>query len=126
MYGMNRYLTINSVAILLFVSLLTNGLASAFHGEVFMHELGHNHQHTHSTEKTAHAEHSHNEFSDEKDLNHSVHVCFSSVYHPLLFAELPLIPTVAGKEALSESITSQIIKSIPDLPFRPPRRNFHF
>ena len=121
---MNRYLTINSVAIFLFVSLLTNGLASAFHGEVFMHELGHNHQHTHSTEKTAHAEHSYNEFSDEKNLNHSVHVCFSTVYHPLLFAELPLMPTVAGKEILSESITFQIIKSIPDSPFRPPRSIF--
>lgn len=121
---MNRFVNINSIVFVLFVSLLTNGLASAFHGEVFMHELGHNHQHTHSTEKTAHAEHSYNEFSDEKNLNHSVHVCFSTVYHPLLFAELPLVPTVAGKEILSESITFQITKSIQDSPFRPPRSIF--
>jgi len=121
---MNRYLTINSVAILLFVSLLTNGVASAFHGEVFMHELGHNHQHTHLTEKTTHAEHRHNEFYDEKDLNHSVHTCFSTVYHPLLFAKLPLLPTITGKEILSESITFQITKSIPNSPFRPPRSIF--
>lgn len=121
---MYRFVNINSIVFVLFVSFLTNGLASAFHGEVFMHELGHNHQHTHSTEKTAHAEHPHSEFADEKDLNHSVHVCFSAVYHPLLFAELPLIPTVAGKEILAKSIFPQAPKSIPDSLFRPPRSIF--
>jgi hypothetical protein len=121
---MSRFVNINSIVFVLFVSLLTNGLASAFHGEVFMHELGHNHQYIYPTEKTAHSEHSHDEFSDEKNLNHSVHICFSTVYHPLLFAELLLIPTVAGKEILSETISFQIIKSIPDSPFRPPRSIF--
>ena len=121
---MNRFININSIVFVLFVSLLTNGLASAFHGEVFMHELGHNHQYIYPTEKTAHSEHSHDEFSDEKNLNHSVHICFSTVYHPLLHAELLLIPTVAGKEILSETISFQIIKSIPDSPFRPPRSIF--
>lgn len=43
---MNRFLTINHIVFVLFVSLLTNGLAWAFHGEVFMHELGHHHQHS--------------------------------------------------------------------------------
>ena len=121
---MNRFFTVNFMVFMLSVSLLANGFASAFHGEVFMHELGHNHQHTHSTEKTTHAEHSYNEFSDEKNLNHSVHICFSTVYHPLLHAELLLIPTVAGKEILSETISFQITKSIPDSPFRPPRSIF--
>ncbi len=121
---MNRFLTINSVVFALFVSLLTNGLASAFHGEVFMHELGHNHQHTHSTAETAHAEHSYNEFDDEKSLDHSVHICFNAVYQPLLFTMLPLLPNVAGKEILSESITLQFSKFIPDSPFHPPRSTF--
>jgi hypothetical protein len=121
---MRRFVTINSVVFVLFVSLLTNGFASAFHGEVFMHELGHNHQHTHSIAENQLTEHSHNEFSDEKDLNHSVHVCFSTVYHPLLFAKLPLVPAVAGKEILFTSITLQISKSIPDSPFHPPRSIF--
>ncbi len=121
---MYRFLTINSIVIVLFVSLLTNGLASAFHGEVFMHELGHNHEHTHSTAETAHAEHPHNEFSDETNLDHSVHVCFNAVYQPLLFTKLPLVPAVAGKGVLAESTTSIIPKSTPDSSFRPPRSIF--
>ena len=118
---MRKFVTINSVVFVLFVSLLTNGFASAFHGEVFVHELGHNHQHSLSIADT---EHPYNEFSDEKDLNPSVHICFSTVYHPLLFAKLPLVPTVAGKEILFTSITFQIPKSIPDSQFRPPRNIF--
>tara|TARA_R110002073_G_scaffold55445_3_gene141998 strand:+ start:181 stop:552 length:372 start_codon:yes stop_codon:yes gene_type:complete len=121
---MNRFVNINSIVFVLFVSLLTNGLASAFHGEVFMHELGHDHQHTHSTAETTHAEHPHNEFSDEKDLDLSIHICFSTVYHPILFTKLPLVPTVAGKEILSESVTFQTPKSISDSLFRPPRSIF--
>lgn len=121
---MYRFLTINSIVFVLFVSFLTNGLAWAFHGEVFMHELGHNHQHTHSTTETAHVEHPYNEFSDEKNLNHSVHICFNAVYQPFVFAKLPLVPTVTGKEIISESITSQIPKFILDSPFRPPRSIF--
>lgn len=121
---MTRFLAINSVVFMLLVSLLANGLASAFHGEVFVHELGHNHQHTHSIAEKQLAEHSHNEFSDEKNSNHSVHICFSAVYQPLLISMLPLLPTVAGKEILSEPITLQISKSIPDSPFHPPRNIF--
>ena len=121
---MNRFLAINSVIFMLLASLLTNGLASAFHGEVFVHELDHNHQHTHSIAENQLTEHSHNELSDEKNSNHSVHICFSTVYHPLLFAKLPLVPAVAGKEILFTSITFQIPKSIPDSQFRPPRSIF--
>jgi len=121
---MNKCVNINFIVFVLFVSLLTNGLASAFHGEVFMHELGHNHQHTHSTEKTTHEEHLYNEFSDEKNSNNSAHVCFSTVYHPFLFVKLLLSPTIANKVILSESITFQIPRSIPDSPFRPPRSIF--
>jgi hypothetical protein len=121
---MDSLFAINSIILVLFVSLLANGLASAFHGEVFVHELGHNHQHTHSIAENQITEYSHNEFSDEKNLNHSVHVCFSAVYQPILFTMLPLLPTVAGKEILSEPITLQIPKSIPDSPFHPPRDIF--
>ncbi|WP_107796382.1 hypothetical protein [Nitrosomonas aestuarii] len=118
---MNRFFTVNFMVFMLSVSLLTNGFASAFHGEVFMHELDHNHQHSISI---AHAEHSHNEFPDEKESDLSPHICFSVVYHPLLFTKLPLMPTVVGKEVLSESISFQIPTSIPDSPFRPPRSIF--
>ncbi|SFL17388.1 hypothetical protein SAMN05216302_10383 [Nitrosomonas aestuarii] len=119
---MNRFFSVNFMVFMLLVSYLTNGFASAFYGEVFMHELEHNHQHSLST---ANAEHSHNEFpDDEKELDLSRHICFSVVYQPLLFTKLPLIPSVAGKEILSESITFQIPTSIPDSPFRPPRNIF--
>jgi len=121
---MNRFLAINSVVFMLLASLLTNGLAAAFHGEVFVHEFGYNHQHTHSTAETTHTEHPHNEFYEEKNLNHSVHICFSAVLHPILFTKLPLVPTAAGKEILTESISFQIQTSIPDLPFHPPRKIF--
>ena len=121
---MSRFVNINSIVFVLFVSLLTNGLASAFHGEVFMHELGHNHQYIYPTEKTAHSEHSHNEFSDEKNLNHSVHICFSTVYYSFLFAKLPLLPTIAGKEVVSDFIILQNPKFIPVSLFRPPRSIF--
>jgi len=124
MRHMYRFFTVNSVVLALCVSLLANGLASAFHGEVFMHELGHNHQHILSTAETAHAEHPYNEYSDEKNLDLSVHICFSTVYQPIVFTKLPLIPTVTGKEILSKSVTFQIPKSIPDSPFRPPRSIF--
>ncbi len=83
---MNRFFTINPVVFVLFVNRLTNGLAWAFHGEVFMHELGHDHQHTLSTA------HPYNEFSDEKNLNLSVHICFELVYQPFVFTKLPFRP----------------------------------
>jgi hypothetical protein len=121
---MNRFLSINSVIFMLLASLLTNGLAAAFHGEVFVHELGHNHQHTHAIAENQLTEHSYNEFSDRKNLNHSVHICFSAVYQPLLFTMLPLSPIVAAKDILSEPITLQFLKSIPDSPFHPPRSIF--
>lgn len=121
---MKRFLSINFVVFMLLASLLTNGLASAFHGEVFVHEFGHNHQHTHSIAENQLAEHSYNEFSDGKNLNHSVHICYSAVYQPLLFTMLPLVSIVAAKEVLTESITLQISKSIPESPFHPPRSIF--
>lgn len=124
MEPMNRILSIDSIVLVLFVSLLANALASAFHGEVFMHELGHNHQYSLSTAEAAHAEYSLHEYSDEENSDLTVHICFNTAYHPIIFTELPLVLSVTDEEALFESISFQIPKSIPDSPFRPPRSIF--
>lgn len=121
---MYRFFTINSVVFALFVSLMTNGLAWAFHGEVFMHELGHNHQHTHSTTDSAQAEHHHSEFNDNENLNLSPHICFNVVYQPLIFTMPPLVSAEAGYKILTNPVSSQVPKTIPDSPFRPPRSIF--
>ncbi len=121
---MNKCPTINSVVFVLFFSLLANGFAWAFHGEVFMHELGH-HQHTFSLTQTAQAQHQHNQFTDEKDLNLAAHICLSKAYQPHFCTELPLIPTVAGEVIQIRFISLKNPKSVPDLPFHPPRRISH-
>ena len=118
---MHRIFTINSVVLLLFVSLLTNGLAWAFHGEVFMHELGHDHQYTPSLADRAQTEYHHGEFNEDDHLNHSPHICFNVVYQPLIFTMPPLVPVEAGNRILIKSVSYQVPKSIPDSLFRPPR-----
>lgn len=121
---MSKILPIDPIVLVLIASLLSSALASAFHGEVFMHELGHNHQHDLSTSEAAHTEYPLHEHSDEENLDLSAHICFNSLYHPIIFASLSLELSVADKQAPIESISFQIPKSIPDSPFRPPRNIF--
>lgn len=118
---MYRIFTNNSVVLVLFVSLLTNGLAWAFHGEVFMHELGHDHQHTHAIADSVQAEHLHGEFNESDHLNHSPHICFNIVYQPLIFTMLPLVPAEESNRILIKTVSYQVPTSIPDSLYRPPR-----
>ncbi len=118
---MRRFFTINSVVLILFVSLLTNGFTAAMYGEIFMHESNHCHQHSPSVEEITHGEYPHNRLAEEENLDLSVHTCFNTVYLPLLLTKLPLLPTVDGKETLAQFIYFQIPESTPDSPFHPPR-----
>ncbi len=109
----------NIIMLVLSVSLLTNMLAWAFHGEIFIHEL--DHQATYIPVQTMEENHQHVEFSDDKDLNLSTHICFSAVYQPILFTELPVLNFITGKEILANFIPLYIPESFRDSPLRPPR-----
>ena len=105
--------------LVLSVSLLTNTLAWAFHGEIFIHEL--DHQATYIPVQTMEENHQHVEFSDDKDLNLSTHICLNAVYQPIFFTDLPVLDFIAAKEILANFIPLYIPESFLDSPLRPPR-----
>ena len=109
----------NIIMLVLSVSLLTNAFAWAFHGEIFIHEL--DHQATYIPVQTMEENHQHVEFSDDKNLDLSTHICLSAVYQPILFTELPVLNFITGKEILANFIPLYIPESFRDSPLRPPR-----
>lgn len=122
---MNKRL-IHSVIVVLCVSMLTNAFGWAFNGEVFAHELDHEH-HVLSLDPTAHLEAHHQAvLSDDDHLDAATHLCLHAAgqYQPFFLNTLPLVPVSIGSGTLAAFVSVSIPESIPDSLFHPPRSVF--
>ncbi|WP_090829228.1 hypothetical protein [Nitrosovibrio tenuis] len=123
---MNKRLHIFSVVFALFISMLTNSFGWAFNGEVFAHELDHEH-HVLSLDPTAHLEaHQHAVARDDGHLDAATHLCLHAAgqYQPFFFTAPPLVPASANVQVLSTFVSVLVPESVPDSPLHPPRINF--
>lgn len=123
---MNKRRHIYSVMLVLFVSMLTNAFSWAFNGEVFAHELDHEH-HVLSLDPAAHLEaHQHAAINDAGHLDAATHLCLHAAgqYQPFFFISPPFVPASVGVEALIIFVPVTVPESIPDSPLHPPRNNF--
>ncbi len=110
----------------LLVSILTNAFGWAFNGEVFAHELDHEH-HVLSLDPTAHLEaHQHALINDEGHLDAATHLCLHAAgqYQPFFFTPPPFVAASVGAEVLSTFVSIAFPESVPDSPLRPPRNTF--
>jgi hypothetical protein len=122
---MNRSHT-RSVIVMLFVCMMTNAFSWAFNGEVFAHELDHEH-HVLSLDPTAHLEaHQHALANDESHLDSATHLCLHAAgqYQPFFFTGPLIVPASTGMEVQAAFVFVAIPESIPDSPLRPPRSIF--
>ena len=108
---------------LLAVSMLTNAFGWAFNGEVFAHELDHEH-HVLSLDPAAHLEaHQSAVATDEGHLDAATHLCLHAAgqYQPFFFTAPPLVPAADGTEVPSVFVSNTFPESVPDSPLHPPR-----
>ena len=123
---MSKRLHAYSIVFALLVSMLTNAFGWAFNGEVFAHELDHEHQ-VLSLDPTAHLEaHQRAINKDEGHLDAATHLCLHAAgqYQPFFFTAFPHVPPSAGVEAVHVFVPVAVPESAPDSPLRPPRSNF--
>lgn len=123
---MRKRLTINSVILIFFVSMLTNILGWSFNDKVFAHELDH---HYHAALFTADPQKHldlHHALGDNGELDAATHLCLHAAgqYQPF-FVNSPflIMASVAEAEVLTVFVSEIIPESIPDSLFRPPRKN---
>jgi hypothetical protein len=115
-----------SVMLILFVTMLTNAFSWAFNGEVFAHELDHEH-HVLSLDPAAHLEaHQHAAINDDGHLDAATHLCLHAAgqYQPFFFTPPLIVPASTGMEGLTLFISVIVPESIPDSPLHPPRNTF--
>ena len=120
---MNKRSRIYTIMLVLFVSMLTNAFGWAFNGEVFAHELDHEH-HVLSLDPTTHLEaHQHAAINDEGHLDAATHLCLHAAgqYQPFFFTSPPYVPASTGVEASILFVPVTVPDSIPDSPLHPPR-----
>ena len=113
-------------SLMLFVTLLTNAFASGFNGEVFAHEIDHEH-HVLSIDPTAHLEaHQHATINNEGHMDAATHLSLHAAgqYQPFFFTTPPLVPASISTEVPTTFLPVAIPESIPDSPLRPPRISF--
>lgn len=120
---MNMRRHINSIMLLLLISMMTNAFGWAFNGEVFAHELDHEH-HLLSLDPTAHLEaHQRAASNDEGHMDSATHLCLHAAgqYQPFFFIPPPLVPAVVGAESPIAFLSVIVPESIPDSPLHPPK-----
>jgi hypothetical protein len=123
---MSKRRHIYSVMLILFVTMLTNAFRWAFNGEVFAHELDHEH-HVLSLDPAAHLEaHQHAAINDDGHLDAATHLCLHAAgqYQPFFFTPPLIVPASTGMEGLTLFISVIVPESIPDSPLHPPRNTF--
>lgn len=111
------------VMLTLVVSMLTNALGWAFNGEVFAHELDHEH-HVLSLDPTAHLEaHRSALRNDEGHLDAATHLCLHAAgqYQPFFFTAPLAVPPALHAQALVAPVSASVPEAIPDSPLHPPR-----
>jgi hypothetical protein len=120
---MNKRRHIYPVMFVLFVSMMTNAFSWAFNGEVFAHELDHEH-HVLSLDPAAHLEaHQQAVLNDDDHLDAATHMCLHAAgqYQPFFFTAPLVVPAAIGMEVLALFVSDIIPESIPDSPLHPPR-----
>jgi hypothetical protein len=122
---MTKYLR-NYIVFMMLTSMLTNAFGWAFSGEVFAHELDHEHPIL-SLDPTIHLRaHQHDTNKDSSQLDAATHLCLhaSGQYQPFYFTDLILVPASVSLNTLAIFISDFIPDSISDPPLRPPRNLF--
>lgn len=120
---MNPRRHIHPVMLVLFVTMMTNAFSWAFNGEVFAHELDHEH-HVLSLDPTAHLEaHQHAAINDKGHLDAATHLCLHAAgqYQPFFFTAPLTVPAFTGMEVLGVFVSATVPESIPESPLHPPR-----
>jgi hypothetical protein len=120
---MNKRRHIHSIMLVLFVCILTNAFSWAFNGEVFAHELDHEH-HVLSLDPAAHLEaHHHAAINDDGHMDAATHLCLHAAgqYQPFFLTAPLIVPASIGLEVLALFVSDIIPESIPDSPLHPPR-----
>lgn len=114
---------IYSVMFVLFISMMANAFGWAFNGEVFAHELDHEH-HVLSPDPAAHLEaHQHAVTNDEGHLDSATHLCLHAAgqYQPFFFTPPLIVPAAVGTDMLTVFIAIILPESVLDSPLHPPR-----
>lgn len=125
---MHKRLTINSVILTFFVSMLTNTLGWSFNDKVFAHELDHHYYAMlFSADPQKHLD-LHHALGDNGELDAATHLCLHAAgqYQPFfLNASFLIMASVSEAEALTVFVSEIIPESIPDSLFRPPKNFWH-
>ncbi|ODT65411.1 MAG: hypothetical protein ABS69_19235 [Nitrosomonadales bacterium SCN 54-20] len=122
---MNKSLS-QSVILVLFVSILANAFGWAFNGEVFNHELDHDH-HAFSLNPIALLDaHEHEVSNDADHPDAAINLCLHAAgqYQPFFFTPPLIVPPLTVVGVLVIFILSIIPDSILDSPLHPPRNTF--
>ncbi|HEX7234242.1 MAG TPA: hypothetical protein VF243_03150 [Nitrosospira sp.] len=121
--AMNMRHHIHPIMLLLLVCMMTNAFGWAFNGEVFAHELDHEH-HLLSLDPAGHLEaHQRAATNDEAHMDAATHLCLHAAgqYQPFFFVPPPHVPASTGAESLSVFLPVIVPESIPDSPLHPPK-----
>ncbi len=120
---MGKHRHIYTVMLVLVLSMMANAFGWAFNGEVFAHELDHEH-HMLSLDPAAHLEaHQHASINDDGHLDSATHLCLHAAgqYQPFFFTAPLVVPTVAGTDMPIVFIADTLPESVLDSPLHPPR-----
>jgi len=104
---------------MMLTSMLTNAFGWAFSGEVFAHELDHEHPIL-SLDPTVHLKaHQHDSDKDSSQLDAATHLCLhaSGQYQPFYFTALLLVPASVSSDILTVFISDFIPDSVSEPPF---------
>jgi len=119
---MNKYLR-NYIIFIMLAGVITNAFGWAFSGEVFAHELDHEHPIL-SLDPMAHLQaHQHDSEKDSSQLDAATHLCLhaSGQYQPFYFTTPPLVPASISSATLAVFIFDFIPDSVSEPPLRPPK-----
>jgi hypothetical protein len=122
---MNKFIR-SYIMFMMLASMLTNAFGWAFSGEVFAHELDHEHPIL-SLDPTVHLKaHQHDSDKDSSQLDAATHLCLhaSGQYQPFYFTALLLVPASVSSDILTVFISDFIPDSISEPPLRPPKNTF--
>ncbi|SES64194.1 hypothetical protein SAMN05216326_10192 [Nitrosomonas marina] len=117
----NNHFFINCVLLIFLCALVSNSLAWAFQGEIFMHVLDNDHQHLHPITQKTHTNNPPQDFSAETELAVSSGVCLSTAQQPF-FLTKPLYSLLPAITEVFDEFISELISDTPAYSlFRPPR-----
>lgn len=117
------------VIFVLLVAILTTAFGWAFNGEIFTHDLEHEH-HVLSRDPAAHLEaHRHDSASfsdgDSRFLDVIPHLCLQVCgQYPISSTTTLLVPVSIGREVLAVFVPVTVPESVPDSPLHPPKNSF--